>query len=181
MVGNKGLTFADGRQVSYMELAVGLAEMVNVPPPGAEGPADFGHFKATMKEAARLLAFLPDEPVPPGLEDEQPPQVVTDLDPEVEKETRAAYEAVLRGESVKLGIFQISEDFLYTGEKDEKGQPKFNRVVSLVYFDEDDDDNPATESFDGTFPDFVKCLEAHDLFDYFDDGYGDEDDPTDVE
>jgi hypothetical protein len=78
-------------------------------------------------------------------------------------------EKVLAGYTVKLGVFNVREDFIYTRDKEPDGRPKFNRVISLVYFDEDEDDNPSLEQFDGTMERFVECLDAHAaLLDYED-------------
>ncbi len=83
---------------------------------------------------------------------------------------------VLQGETVTIGIFQIREDFIYARTKDEQGRPQFNRVLSLVYFDEAEDDQPATEEFDGTMTSFIACLNAHDAFDCMDEEELDEED-----
>ena len=70
---------------------------------------------------------------------------------------------VLAGETVEIGIFRVWEDFLYRREKDKHGNPLFRRVIALVYFDEDDEDGPSTEDFDGTIESFIECLDAHDV------------------
>ena len=71
-------------------------------------------------------------------------------------------ERVLKGETVEIGIFQVHEDYLYKRTKDANGNPEFNRVLSLVYFDEEEDDSPSTEEFDGTVESFAAGLDAHD-------------------
>lgn len=70
------------------------------------------------------------------------------------------YERVLSGESVNVGNFLVSEDYLYTREKSPGGQPKFKRVLAFVY-DHEDEDVYSTEEFDGTLESFVARLEAH--------------------
>lgn len=77
---------------------------------------------------------------------------------------------VLSGETVRVGTFQVRENFIYKREKDDKGQPLFDRVISLAYFDEDEDESPSTEEFDGTVDSFYRCLNAHDAFVMFDAG-----------
>lgn len=71
---------------------------------------------------------------------------------------------VVTGETVDIGVFKVRENYLYTGQKHPDGSPILRRVVSMVYFDEDDDDNPATEDFDGTLDSFTTALEAHAAF-----------------
>ena len=62
---------------------------------------------------------------------------------------------VLKGEAVDWGIFQVYEDFLYTHEKDDKGNPKFKRVLVLGYLHEEEDDDPCWQDFDGTIESFM--------------------------
>ena len=76
---------------------------------------------------------------------------------------------VLSGETVTLGAFRVREDFLFTGKKDKAHKPIHERVLSMVYYDEDDDENPSTESFDGTMEDFIDCLDAHDVLSFYSD------------
>src|SRR4029077_2224593 len=77
---------------------------------------------------------------------------------------------VLQGETIQLGCFQIWEEFHYTRTKDPTtGQPRFRRVLAFVYFDEEEDDHPALEDFDGTPECFLGCLDAHNVLDYYTD------------
>lgn len=84
------------------------------------------------------------------------------MDEELLATLRQLHARLLRGETVEIGIFQARENFLYTGKKDATGNPTFRRVLSLAYVDEDEDDNPSVEAFDGSFDQFVAGLEAHD-------------------
>lgn len=68
---------------------------------------------------------------------------------------------VLAGETVEIGIFQVYEDYVYKREKDIYGNPLFNRVLSLVYYDEGENDNPSREEFDGTLQSFRETLEKY--------------------
>lgn len=76
---------------------------------------------------------------------------------------------ILSGETVDVGIFKAYEDFRYTRKKDNDGNPLFNRVISLVYFDENDRDQPSTEDFDGSIESLEAALDAHGAFDMPDD------------
>lgn len=76
---------------------------------------------------------------------------------------------ILNGETVEIGVFQVWEDFQYTRTKNADGSPQFKRVLCLCYFDEDDNDAPSTEDFDGTIESFINAVEAHDGFEMDDD------------
>ena len=82
---------------------------------------------------------------------------------ELKAKLQTSLERVLNGETVEIGIFRVYEDFLYEGKKDQSGSPLFNRVLALVYFDEEDDDDPSTEEFDGSIESFIAALDAHDV------------------
>ena len=73
---------------------------------------------------------------------------------------------ILDGETVEAGIFRVREDFVYERRKNPDGSPVISRVLSLVYFDEEDDDEPAREPFDGSLTDLQMILEAHGVLVY---------------
>lgn len=77
----------------------------------------------------------------------------------------AAWQRVLKGETIEVGIFQVYEDFKYTRIKDTDDTPLLNRVIALVYYDEDEGDGPSFEEFDGTLASFKVCLDAHQALD----------------
>jgi hypothetical protein len=83
-------------------------------------------------------------------------------------ELPAIYNQILEGETVDIGVFKVKEDFIYTGTKNKDGSPIMDRVISMVYFDEDDEDCPSTESFDGTFESFLAAIVAHDALEMYD-------------
>lgn len=71
------------------------------------------------------------------------------------------FNRILKGETVDIGLFKVWEDFIYERKKTESGQPQFKRVLSLVYFDEDEVDSPSIHDFDGTYESFIGILGTH--------------------
>jgi hypothetical protein len=78
-----------------------------------------------------------------------------------ETELRDAFDGVHRGETVEIGILQVWEDFIYQRRKDANGNPELKRVLALVYFDEDEDDSPSQDEWDGSFESFRNILGSH--------------------
>lgn len=92
-----------------------------------------------------------------------------------QQKLQALLDRVLSGETVTVGVFSVYEDFVYRRQKDANGTPLFDRVISLVYFDEEEDDSPSRENFDGTLESFKQALEAHDAFEGEDEDEDDDD------
>jgi hypothetical protein len=78
------------------------------------------------------------------------------------EQLKEAYNKVLACATVEIGIFYVWEDYSYTRSKDEKGNPVFTRVI-LLSFSDDVNDIPSAEEFDGTYEDFIACLDQHDV------------------